>query len=140
MARMNPIRTRGRDSRARGIASLEFVIIMPVLMVLLFGVMEYGWMLTKSGELVNAAREGARTGARPDATLADINAVVDERMGDAGMAGYTTTVTTANNVGDPVTVQVSVPYDGGVELIGFFLVPVPPTLQASVSMSKEGPG
>ncbi len=137
---MNHTKPRNSDCRSRGIASLEFVIIMPVLLILLFGVMEYGWMMTKSGELVNAAREGARVGARPDATVADINTVVDTRMGDAGMTGYTTTITTATDVGDPVTVQVTVPYDGGVELIGFFLVPVPGNLQASVSMSKEGPG
>ncbi len=127
--------------RARGIASLEFVIILPVLLILLFGVMEYGWMLTKSGEVVNAAREGARAGARADATDADINSVIDARMTLAGMggAGYTTTITPAAVVGDPVTVQVTVPYDGNVELIGFFLIPVPGSLQASVSMSKEGP-
>ena len=128
-------------SRSRGIATLEFVIIMPVLLILLFGVMEYGWMLTKSGEVVNAAREGARAGARADAVNGDINSVVDERMTQAGMggAGYTTTITNAATVGDPVTVEVSVPYDGQVELIGFFLVPVPATLEASVSMAKEGP-
>ncbi len=140
MARVNQ-NTRGASFRARGIASLEFVIIMPVLMILLFGVMEYGWMLTKSGELVNAAREGARVGARADSNNADINSVVDARMTQAGMgaAGYSTTITQAGDVGDPVTVQVSVPYDGNVELIGFFLIPVPGNLQASVSMSKEGP-
>lgn len=127
------------DHRATGIASLEFVIILPVLLILLFGVMEYGWMLTKSGEVVNAAREGAREGARTDATNADINAVVDQRMADAGMGGYTTTITNAAAVGDPVTVQITVPYDGNLELTGFFMVPVPGSLQASVSMSKEGP-
>ena len=140
MARLNKY-NRASSCRTRGIASLEFVIIMPVLLILLFGVMEYGWMLTKSGEVVNAAREGARTGARTDATVLDINSVVDARMTQAGMggAGYTTTITLAADVGDPVTVQVSVPYAGNVELIGFFMVPVPASLQASVSMSKEGP-
>jgi len=140
MSRLNHSEKRACNHRSRGIASLEFVIIMPVLLTLLFGVMEYGWMMTKSGELVNAAREGARTGARPDATTADINSVVDARMADAGMNGHTTNITAAAAVGDPVTVQVTVPYDGGVELVGFFLVPVPGSLQASVSMSKEGPG
>ena len=105
MARLKKNHSRLTDSRSRGIASLEFVIIMPVLLILLFGVMEYGWMMAKSGELVNAAREGARTGARPDATLADINSVVDTRMADAGMTGYTTIVTTATVVGDPVTTR-----------------------------------
>lgn len=135
-------RTSHSSSRRRsaGIASLEFVIIMPVLLILLFGVMEYGWMLAKSGEIVNAAREGAREGARADATNGDINAVVDARLADAGIGGYTTTITNAAAVGDPVTVQITVPYDGGnLELIGFFLIPVPNSLQASVSMAKEGP-
>jgi Flp pilus assembly protein TadG len=132
--------SRARRNRAdRGIASLEFVIIMPVLLILLFGIMEYGWMLTKSGEIVNAAREGAREGARTDATNADIQAVVNQRMADAGLTGFTTSITNAAAVGDPVTVQITQPYDGNAELVGFFLVPVPTSLRASVSMAKEGP-
>lgn len=128
---------RNRD--ARGIASLEFVIIMPVLLILLFGIMEYGWMLTKSGEIVNAAREGAREGARADATNADIQSIVNQRMASAGLSGFTTTITNAASVGDPVTVEITQPYDGNAELVGFVLVPVPTNLRASVSMAKEGP-
>ncbi len=139
MALIPHARRSSADHRATGIASLEFVIILPVLLILLFGVMEYGWMLTKSGEVVNAAREGAREGARTDATNADINAVVDQRLAAADISGHTTTITNAAAVGDPVTVQITVPYDGNLELTGFFMVPVPTSLQASVSMSKEGP-
>ncbi len=139
MALIRPSRPVRHGTRDAGIASLEFVIILPVMLILLFGVMEYGWMLAKSGEVVNAAREGAREGARTDATNADILAVVDARMADAGIAGYATTINNAAEVGDPVTVQLTVPYDGNLELIGFFLIPVPGSLQASVSMAKEGP-
>jgi len=137
MARVINPQIKNHSSRMRGIATLEFVIILPVLLILLFGMMEYGWMLTKSGEVVNAAREGARAGARADATNNEIRAVVDARMSDAGLSGYTTTITNAAGVGDPVTVQVTQPYDGNAELIGFILVPVPGNLQASVSMAKE---
>jgi Flp pilus assembly protein TadG len=130
-----------RRAARRAIASLEFVIILPVLLILLLGMLEYGWLLTKQGELVNAAREGARVGARVDATVGDINAMIDARMADAGMggAGYTPTITPGVDAGDPVTVRVTVPYDGTLELVGFFLVPVPDALSAEVTMSKEGP-
>jgi len=139
MARLIKPQTR-KAQHSRGIASLEFVLILPLLLGLIFATMEAGWMVSKYGELVNAAREGAREGARVDGTNADINAVVDQRMADAGMSGYTTTITNAADVGDPVTVNVSVPY-GNVELIGSFLIPLnlsDNTLQASVSMAKEG--
>lgn len=130
-----------RNSSRRGIASLEFVMILPVLLILLFGVMEMGWMLTKSGEVVNAAREGARMGARPDATSADINSVVSARMTAAGMgsAGYTVNITPGAAAGDTVTVEVTVPYDGTLDLTSFPLVPRPAQLHAQVSMQKEGP-
>ncbi len=123
----------------RGIASLEFVLILPVLLVLLFGVIEYGWLLTKQGELVNATREGARVGARTDATPADIQATVDARLAQASITGYTTNITPGAERGDIVTVAVTVPYAGGLELTGLSFIPVPGQLRAQVSMNKEGP-
>lgn len=125
--------------RRRGIASLEFVLILPVLLVLLFGVIEYGWMLAKQGELVNATREGARVGARTDSTPADIQDTVDTRLAQAGITGYTTNITPGSERGDIVTVSVSVPYSGGLELTGLSFIPVPGQLSAEVSMNKEGP-
>lgn len=115
--------------------------VMPVLLTLLFGVMEFGWMMTKASQLTNAARDGARTAARADATDADVQAVVDARMSEAemGSSGYATNITHGAASGDTVTVQITVAYDGNLELIGFPFIPLPGNLRAEVSMCKEGP-
>lgn len=128
-----------RPAHRRGIASLEFVMILPILLLLLFGVMEYGWMLSKAAQLNNAARDGARVGARPEATAADVSAAVAARMSDAGMSGYTLSVSGGATTGSVLTVEITQPYDGAVQLTNFSLIPVPENLRGRVSMRKEGP-
>lgn len=46
--------------RASGMAMVEMVIILPLLLMLLFAIAEFGLLLTKWQTLTNAAREGAR--------------------------------------------------------------------------------
>lgn len=46
----------------KGQALVEFAIILPVIMLLLMGMLEFGMMLNTYLELENASREGARTG------------------------------------------------------------------------------
>jgi Flp pilus assembly protein TadG len=115
--------------------------VLPLLLILVFGVVEWGWLFTKAGEVSHAAREAARVGARAEATPADIQAAVDAVMARAGMSGsgYTTSITHTGVTGSLVTVEIIVPYRGGVELTGFPLVPVPAQLRSQVSMAKEGP-
>jgi Flp pilus assembly protein TadG len=132
------ITRQSRTQRQRGIASLEFAMILPLMLLLLFGLMEWGWVMHRSGQVLNAARDGARVGARPDATNAQVQAVINTRMAAAGITGFTTSITPGANFGDQVAVIVTVPY-ANVELIGFPLVPVPTNLVHEVRMSKEGP-
>ena len=110
-------------------------------MLLIMGLMEYSWLFLKTQQITNAAHLGARTGARADAGLAEVNAAVDFAMSAAGMSGvWGVTVSpdpAALDVGELVTVTVSVAYaDIG---FGFPLVPTPATLEAAVSMAREGP-
>lgn len=127
--------------RQRGVVSLEFVLILPVLLLLIFGTIEWGWALTKLGQVNYAAREGARVGARADATTAEIQATVDNRMTQSGLgnSGYTTSITQGTQPMTPVTVLITAPYRPGIELTGFPLIPVPESLRAEVTMSREGP-
>jgi Flp pilus assembly protein TadG len=46
----------------RGAAAVEFAIILPVLILLLFGAIEFGLLLYNQQVLTNASREGARAG------------------------------------------------------------------------------
>ena len=57
----------------RGAAAVEFALIVPVLLVVVFGIIDFGLLMNSSSLLSNAAREGARVaslGGSYDATVA----------------------------------------------------------------------
>ena len=63
----------------RGIAALEFALILPLLLLLLGGMVEISLMLYDQAILTNASREGARAGIvlrQPKPSAADIEVVV----------------------------------------------------------------
>lgn len=132
-----------RESR-RGTATLETALVLPLLLLLTFALIEYGWLFLRAQEITNGARQGARIAVRPDATNADVQASITAAMETAGIAGYLVTFSPENvhdeNLypGDSVTVIITVPYDS-VRLMGLPWIPVPQDLRASVSMAKEGP-
>jgi Flp pilus assembly protein TadG len=49
-----------RSSRRGGAAIIEFALVVPVLLTLLIGIMEFGWLVKNNLMVANAAREGAR--------------------------------------------------------------------------------
>lgn len=132
-----------RTRRTRGTATVEMAIVLPLLLVLTFGLIEYGWMLLKMQQVTGACRHGARIAILPDASNAGVLAAVDEEMATAGMGeGFTVTFSPADVStawpGEPVTVAVSVSYEGNVSL-GMPLIPVPGALSTTTTMAKEGP-
>jgi len=128
----------------RGVALTELALVLPLLLLLTFGVLEYGWLFTKAAELGNAARHGARVGVRPGANSAQVKADIASFMQLAGLnsAQYQVLLTPSEVAGlapgQTFTVRITVPYSQ-VELIGFPLVPTPANLRAQVVMAKEGP-
>lgn len=76
-------RRRAR-TRERGAAVVEFALIMPILLILVFGIISYGYMLSFRQAISQAAAEGARAAAvaqrdadqQPDA-LAAINEALE---------------------------------------------------------------
>ena len=58
---MVPMRQRpGRGSRDRGAAAVEFALVVPILLLLVFGIIDYGRFFFDSVSLRQGAREGAR--------------------------------------------------------------------------------
>jgi Flp pilus assembly protein TadG len=53
---------RDSESGARGAVAVEFILLVPVFLALVFGVMDWGHYFTVREVVVNAAREGARAG------------------------------------------------------------------------------
>jgi Flp pilus assembly protein TadG len=80
---------------ARGAELIEFAIVVPLLLLLLAGIFDFGMMFRTFEAVTNAAREGARVGVLPGYADADIQERVDAYMAVSGLAGdYTVTVDT----------------------------------------------
>lgn len=122
---------------------IEIALVLPLLLALTLGLIEYGWLFLKDQAITNAARQGARIGVLPYSTNADALASITQLMTSAGLAGsgYTVTFTPSNVATVPpnqtVRVEISVPY-ANIALINLPLVPVPTNLRAVVIMAKEG--
>jgi len=87
------------ERRQRGIALVEFAITLPIFLVLLLGVMEYGYYFYVAVSATNAAREGAR-----QCTLVSLGACGDckptaaaDYMGKVGMRANTKATATCDN-------------------------------------------
>ena len=51
-----------RRNGQRGASAVEFAIILPLLLLLVFGSIDFGWLVNRQTTINNAAREGAREG------------------------------------------------------------------------------
>ncbi len=73
-----PRRTRNLLRERRGHSHIEFALVLPLLLIFVYGIMEYGWMFFQRTAVQEAARQGCRAGATmaPDQ---DYDAVVEER-------------------------------------------------------------
>jgi Flp pilus assembly protein TadG len=127
----------------RGVVTIEMAVALPLLLLLVLGVIEYGWMFLKNQGITNSARQTARIAARYDSTTADIQTALTNAITAAGLtgSGYTSSLApdpTTLGAGETFSVTVAVPYTN-IELIGVPFLPTPATLTSTVTMAKEGP-
>jgi Flp pilus assembly protein TadG len=83
----------GRPARSRsqrGAAAVEFALLVPLLLMLVFGIVDFGFMMNRNTMLANAAREGVRA-ASLGGTADEVTATV-ERALPAMAGGVTVTV------------------------------------------------
>lgn len=105
-----------RGMNQRGGAAVEFALLLPVLIMVLFGIIEFGVALSRQQVLDTASREGARLGIRqavPRPTSANIQAQVRRVFTQAGVTGVTPTIAVTGAGGPSGTdliVTVSAPY------------------------------
>jgi Flp pilus assembly protein TadG len=135
MSSLNP-----STRKHRGLATLEMALILPLLLVLVFGLLEYGWLFFKNQQIAAASRTACRYGITAPATTAETVARIDTLMAQASLAGsgYSATCTPCEvGSGTFVTVRISVPYSN-LQLTGFPL-PLPTSLVGETTMAKEGP-
>jgi hypothetical protein len=60
----------------RGAELIEFALIFPLLLLIILGIIDFGFMFQRYEVLTNAAREGARIAVLPGYTTADVKARV----------------------------------------------------------------
>ena len=103
----------------KGASAVEFAIILPVLVLILFGTVEFGLLLYNQQVITNASREGARAGIvaqAPRVSDAEITTVVSNYCGTnlvtfGASGGPSVNVSRGGNMfGDDLTVTVSFNY------------------------------
>jgi Flp pilus assembly protein TadG len=102
-----------RRRNERGAAAVEFALLLPLLVVILFGIIALGIALMRAVNYVSAAREGARYAAvhcRPEATTCTPTLIVDRvtQAANGNPIGPDTPAADINcsiSPGQPVTVS-----------------------------------
>jgi Flp pilus assembly protein TadG len=119
----------------KGQSLVEFVLVLPIFIVLLFGIMEFGRIWETMNVLTSAAREGARVAAVTNPNVGQATSAAQNLLTSANIRDVTINVTGPNS-SDQVVVTVScnyVPLTGGiVPGIGSL------SLSRSTSMRWEG--
>jgi Flp pilus assembly protein TadG len=134
----------------KGLATVEAAIILPVFLLVMFAIMEFGIILYDKAVITNASREAARSGIalrNPKLTTAQISAVATNYC-TASLANFNAAnlTVTANqsappNFGTPLSVNVSYRYNF---ILGNFfsvlsggVIPNSLTLLAQTTMNNE---
>lgn len=117
--------------RRRGNALLDAALVLPILLSLTFGTVEYGYFFFVKHSLQGAAREGCRVGILPTADNTQVRAAIAASLNAAGLnssastldAKYTLTTTPSNvsglTAGTTVTVQLDATWSAiGVRPLG----------------------
>jgi len=91
----------------RGAAAVEFALVVPMLLILVFGIIETSKAFNAQATLSAAAREGARALSQGD-TLASAVSAVQTAAGSLALSSSTITITPTTCVGITTTTTVTV--------------------------------
>ncbi len=135
-----------RRERERGAAAVEFALVVPLLLLLVFGIISYGYMLSFRQAMSQGAAEGARSAAvwasayaasQDTQRKSAATTSVDEALKSYGVtcaSGATcTTAIAACGTAKCVTVTVSYPYGTNPLTPKIPLVPLPASLSYTAS-------
>jgi Flp pilus assembly protein TadG len=146
--RLHPSGATDRRARRRaGMAMVEFVMILPALIVMLFGILEFGVLFYQWQTLSNAAREGAREAIvfRKNCDASAVQSLIEQTVIDyADSANIAVTPSdisitgSCTGSGEPLRVEVS--HDFGFFVLPGFISQLTPTitLVGTSEMRNEG--
>ena len=131
----------------RGASTMQMVLILPVLMMLTFGALDFGYFLFVKNTLVGAAQAGVRAAMPQAAANADVATAVNSVMSAAGIdpSNYTITVTPTDITTATPNTKINVRVSTTWGQVGFTTLSIPyggintsKVMAGSASMIKEG--
>lgn len=137
--RFTRVRVWRRDKRRKGAAVVEFAVVLPLLLTVLFGIIEYGWVFMVRQTLQTAAREGCRLAVLQSSVAPYTNVLerVATVMEPSGLTTYSVTMSHATAANPVERVTITIPYND-VSLMGGFFGTHDYDLGGTCAMRKEG--
>jgi Flp pilus assembly protein TadG len=133
-----------RRLNEHGAVAAEFALLLPVLLIILFGIIEFGMIMYGREVVTNASREGARAGIVmriPAVTAAEITTVATSYLTGTGVSPAQVTITVpafGGGTGTPVTVTATYDYPWLIPYIPTVLgLPAPLPIAMSITMLHE---
>ncbi|MDX1449910.1 MAG: TadE/TadG family type IV pilus assembly protein [Acidimicrobiia bacterium] len=141
-----PVTSATEPRGERGASLVEFAILAPLLVLLILGIVEFGWIFGQFNDVRHGAREGARFAAVDGGNNAAIRTRVCEAMEGLGAGITALTVQldpdpdadTDLTIGEPASIAVEATISGltGAPLLSSFL---PSTLGSDIEFRLEQP-
>ncbi len=135
---------RPAGDREGGAVAVEFALLLPVLLLILFGIVDFGRAFNAQITLTQAAREGVRayalTGNASDGNARAVEAI----QGTALQGGGISTTTTGCTTGSPTTLTATyqfnyaTPVSGIMNLLGAASLTNPVTMTSKATMRCKG--
>jgi Flp pilus assembly protein TadG len=138
------------SSRRRGGAVLETILILPILLYMAFGTVEFGYYFYVKHSCEGAARDGCRAAIPAGALYSDITSAVSTAMSAANLSGSGYSVSVQDNgttvvslssavAGDTITVTVSCTWGtAGAGYRPWNMIGSSKSVTGSAVMRKEG--
>jgi hypothetical protein len=119
---------------------VELALVLPLLLVVLFGIMEASWAFAQQNDVRHGAREGARSAAVEVANLATVGQIVCDRMDIVNPSeGVTVSFTSLSGDGSTGSLA-SIRVDANLQtLTGFFPGLFGGTVSSDVEFRTEQP-
>ena len=133
--------TRPSKSKRRGIAAVEFALVVPFFILLVFGIIEIGRAIMVNQILTNAAREGARQAILEGSSASEVETLVAAYLSGSSISGSKVTISPTPDTAqwrDPITVSVSVPINSVAWMATSTFFPASAVFSASSTMLKDG--
>lgn len=127
----------GRHREERGAAAVELAFVLPILILLLFGIVEFSIAYNRTQALHAAAREGARVASQSYATKSDIEGRVNAALEPITFAS-SPSITISPSTNQPCNLRNGEPVSVEIETSEDIDIPLWPGGPMSVTLTGKG--